>query len=64
MTKKSYTPNVIETSIGVERLFLAVLLESYTEEELPDKTTRVVLKLKPENRPDIHCCNLSKKQKI
>ena len=51
MTKKNYTPNVIETSIGVERLVLAVLLESYTEEELPDKTTRVVLKLKPEIAP-------------
>ena len=32
-------------------MFLAVLLESYTEEELPDKTTRVVLKLKPEIAP-------------
>ena len=42
---KSYTPYVIETSIGVDRLFLSVLSASYCEETLENGETRVVLKL-------------------
>lgn len=49
---KSYVPYVIETSIGVDRMFLSILAGAYTEEEVADKDgkpgeTRVVLKLPP-----------------
>jgi glycyl-tRNA synthetase len=32
---KSYIPYVVETSIGLDRMFLAVLASAYTEEKLP-----------------------------
>ena len=44
---QSYVPYVIETSIGVDRMFLSILSGSYCEELLPDGETRVVLKLPP-----------------
>jgi glycyl-tRNA synthetase len=40
-----YTPYVIETSIGVDRMFLSVMCHSYQEEALENGETRVVLKL-------------------
>ncbi|HNZ62617.1 MAG TPA: glycine--tRNA ligase, partial [Paludibacteraceae bacterium] len=45
--KESYTPYVIETSIGVDRTFLSIMASAYTEEKLDDGETRVVLKLPP-----------------
>ncbi len=42
---KSYTPYVIETSIGVDRMFLSILSAAYAEEVLEDGETRVVLRL-------------------
>ena len=42
---KSYVPYVIETSIGVDRMFLSVLAASYTEETLENGESRVVLRL-------------------
>lgn len=48
---KSYTPYVIETSIGVDRLFLSVLAGSYCEETLENGETRVVLKLPAQVAP-------------
>jgi glycyl-tRNA synthetase len=42
---ESFTPYVIETSIGVDRMFLSVMCHSYTEEKLENGETRVVLKL-------------------
>ena len=42
---KSYTPYVIETSIGVDRMFLSVMAGSYAEETLANGETRVVLRL-------------------
>lgn len=42
---KSYVPYVVETSIGLDRMFLAVLSNSLQEEELENNTTRTVLKL-------------------
>nr|WP_320036936.1 glycine--tRNA ligase [uncultured Bacteroides sp.] len=42
---ESYTPYVIETSIGVDRMFLSVMCSSYCEETLEGGETRVVLKL-------------------
>ena len=41
----SYTPYVLETSIGLDRMFLAVFSNSLQEEELENGTTRTVLKL-------------------
>lgn len=42
---ESYTPYVVETSIGVDRMFLSVLSASYCEEALESGESRVVLKL-------------------
>ncbi len=42
---ESYTPYVIETSIGVDRMFLSVMCHSYEEEQLPNGEMRVVLHL-------------------
>ncbi|GAA3595999.1 glycine--tRNA ligase [Flavivirga amylovorans] len=41
----SYTPYVLETSIGLDRMFLAVFSNSLQEEALENGTTRTVLKL-------------------
>lgn len=43
----SYVPYVIETSIGLDRMFLATLSQAYTEEKLEDGSERVVLNLPP-----------------
>jgi glycyl-tRNA synthetase len=48
---QSYTPYVIETSIGVDRMFLSILAGSYCEETLEGGDTRVVLKLPPALAP-------------
>ena len=42
---ESYVPYVVETSIGLDRMFLAVLASSFKEEELKDNNTRIVLKI-------------------
>jgi len=42
---KSYVPYVVETSIGLDRMFLAVFSNSLKEEALENGTTRTVLKL-------------------
>ena len=42
---KNYVPYVIETSIGLDRMFLAVFSSSLKEEILEDGKTRTVLKL-------------------
>ncbi|WP_298508012.1 glycine--tRNA ligase [uncultured Kordia sp.] len=44
-SKEHYTPYVVETSIGLDRMFLAVFSNSLVEETLPDGTTRTVLRL-------------------
>ena len=44
-TNESYTPYDIETSIGVDRMFLSIMCHSYCEEKLESGETRVVLKL-------------------
>ncbi len=44
-TGESFTPYVIETSIGVDRMFLSVVCHSFEEELLPDGQTRTVLHL-------------------
>jgi len=50
-TNESYVPFVVETSIGVDRMFLAVLSHAYTEETLPNGTERVVLKIPAQLAP-------------
>jgi len=42
---QNYVPYVVETSIGLDRMFLAVFSNTLAEEILEDGTTRVVLKL-------------------
>jgi glycyl-tRNA synthetase len=42
---KSYVPYVVETSIGLDRMFLAVFSKALQEEALDNGTTRTVLKL-------------------
>lgn len=42
---ENYVPYVVETSIGLDRMFLAVLSHAYAEEKLEDGSERVVLKL-------------------
>ncbi len=42
---KNYVPYVIETSIGLDRLFLAILSYAYREEDLGDGSKRTVLRI-------------------
>ena len=56
-TGESYTPYVIETSIGVDRMFLSIMCHSYQEEKLENGETRVVLKL-PEALAPVKCAVL------
>ncbi len=44
---ESYVPCVVETSIGLDRMFLAIISSAYTGEILEDGSYRVVLKLPP-----------------
>lgn len=53
-TGKSFIPHVIEPSIGVERLFLAVISTAYTEDEINGEK-RIVLRL-PENLAPFQYC--------
>ena len=46
-TNESYTPYVVETSIGLDRMFLAVLSAAYCEEKLENGETRTVLRIPP-----------------
>jgi len=48
---ENYTPYVIETSIGVDRMFLSIMAGSYKEEILENGETRVLLQLPPALAP-------------
>lgn len=48
---KSYTPYVVETSIGVDRMFLTVMSAAYTEEQVEGSESRVVMKFPPALAP-------------
>ena len=50
-TGESFTPYVVETSIGVDRMVLAVLSHSFHEEKLENGETRVVLSIPPALAP-------------
>ncbi len=44
---ESFVPYVVETSIGLDRMFLAILSQAYKEEKLEDGSERVVLNIPP-----------------
>ncbi len=44
---QGYVPYVVETSIGLDRMFLAILSASYRSEKLEDGSDRVILSLPP-----------------
>ena len=50
-TNSNYVPYVVETSIGVDRMFLAVLSHALQQEEVPDSkggtATRTLMKIAP-----------------
>ncbi len=46
-TNEKYTPYVIEPSVGVDRLMLALLCDAYDEEIINEKDTRIVMHLHP-----------------
>ncbi|MCX6724934.1 MAG: glycine--tRNA ligase [Candidatus Saccharibacteria bacterium] len=46
-----YLPHVIESSVGLNRMFLAVLSDAYTVETLANGESRTVLKLHPSLAP-------------
>ena len=54
---KNYNPYVIETSIGLDRMFLAVLSNALEDEKLEDGSERTVLKINPALAP-IKCAIL------
>lgn len=50
-TQEKYIPWILETSVGLGRMFMAVLSDAYTVETMENGDTRTVLKLKPELAP-------------
>ena len=48
---ENYVPYVVETSVGLDRMFLAVFSNALTEEILEDGSSRTVLKLPPALAP-------------
>ncbi|MDP4227141.1 MAG: His/Gly/Thr/Pro-type tRNA ligase C-terminal domain-containing protein, partial [Bacteroidota bacterium] len=54
-TNQSYVPYCVETSIGLDRMFLCILSNGYTEEKITKEDgsvdERVVLKIPPELAP-------------
>jgi glycyl-tRNA synthetase len=50
-SNSSYVPYVVETSVGLDRLFLATLSAAYKEEQVDGGDTRVVLNLPPALSP-------------
>lgn len=48
---ESYTPYVLETSIGLDRMFLSIMSASFKEETLEDGSTRTVLAIPPALAP-------------
>ncbi len=50
-TNDSYVPYVVETSIGLDRMFLAVVSHAYREEKLEDGSERVVMNIPPSLAP-------------
>ena len=49
---KSYIPYVVETSLGLDRMFLAILSSAYTQQQLEDGGERIVLRIPPALAPN------------
>lgn len=49
---ESYVPYVVETSIGLDRMFLSIMAASYDEQQLEGGDSRVVLHLPPVLAPN------------
>ena len=56
ITNEKYIPYIVESTVGCDRLVLAILDNAYTVEELADGDTREVLKLIPYLAP--YKCNI------
>src|SRR5690606_31462313 len=68
-TGQRFTPHIMETSVGLNRILMMVLEEAWTEEELTnakgEKDTRIVLKLKKSLAPiKVAILPLSKKPEL
>lgn len=50
VNREKYMPHIIESSVGIARIFLAVLCDAYMEEKT-EKDTRVVLKMNKKLSP-------------
>lgn len=50
-TNESYTPYCVETSIGLDRMFLAVFSHAFKQETLQDGSSRIVLSLPKQLAP-------------
>lgn len=51
ITQEEYIPHVLEPTFGLGRTLLAILVSAYSEEQLPDGTSRTVLRLSPSIAP-------------
>ena len=64
-TNETYIPHIIETSVGLGRIAMAVLISCYEEEKLEDGETRMVLKVPKHIAPiSIAILPLSKKEEL
>jgi len=62
--KEHFLPHIVESSVGVGRLFLAILCQSYTEEIVGDET-RIVMRIPKHIAPiQIAILPLSKKEEL
>ena len=50
-TNEKYIPWIVETSVGLERTFLAVMTDAYTEETVGEEDTRIVMKFPKQLAP-------------
>lgn len=50
-TNEKYIPYIIESTYGLDRIVLALLFECLHKEEINEKDTRIVLKIKPSLAP-------------
>lgn len=51
VTNEKYIPWILETSVGMGRMFMAVMCDAYTVETLENGESRTVLKLHPDLAP-------------
>ncbi|MEK7105302.1 MAG: glycine--tRNA ligase [Patescibacteria group bacterium] len=62
---RKFFPHVLEPSFGVDRITLALLLDAYHEETLPDNETRTVLRFSKKLAPvKVAILPLSKKEEL